>query len=67
MLKQVQHDKMMEEEGKDELLSNSEKSLSSVCSASSVIKESENSTFNIQNSMERVGLRHPELVSGSDN
>ena len=40
MLKQVQHDEMMEEEGKNELLSNSEKSLSSVCSASSVIKES---------------------------
>ena len=34
MLKRVQHDKMMEEEGKDELLSNGEKSASSVSSAS---------------------------------
>ncbi|MBR4845234.1 MAG: hypothetical protein IKU98_02310 [Bacteroidaceae bacterium] len=55
MLKQVQHDEMMEqEEGKDELLSNSEKSVSSACSASSVIKESENSRFKVQCSMERA-------------
>ena len=35
-------------EKKDELLSNSEKTVSSACSASSVIKESENSRFKVQ-------------------
>ena len=42
MLKRVQHDEMMEEEGKE--------SVSSACSVCSVIKESENSKFKIQGS-----------------
>ena len=39
---------------------------SSADDADDADKESENSKFNVQYSMERGGLRHPELVSGSE-